>query len=476
MATVDATIGAESFSKLPEDDVRAFTDGCSGAVIAPADPAYDEARRVWNGTVDASPAMIVQCRGTADVVDAVTFAREHDLEVAVRAGGHNVAGTAVCDGGLVVDLSAMTGVRVDRQRKTVRVEAGATLGDVDRETQLFGLATPLGAVSETGVAGLTLNGGYGHLTPEYGLALDNVRSVDVVTADGTVRTASEDQHADLFWGIRGAGGAFGVVTSFEFDCHEVGPEVYALFPWFHGDEIAAGMDRFREWCEHSPRDASALAIAAHVPELEEFPEEAWGDPAIAFLGCYRGDPAAAETVFAPLLEIDASIVDLSGPMRFADLQSMLDEDFPDGMRYYWKSVYLEELTAEVVDLISRYTESAPSALSTVDVWHLEGAASEVTQDATAFWHRDKPYMLNFEANWEEPADDDRNAEWVREGIAEAQELSVASGRYGNFPGMTESRATELYGGNADRLVELKTTYDPENVFRGNGAIEPRSEE
>ncbi|WP_265109028.1 FAD-binding oxidoreductase [Halosolutus halophilus] len=474
MASVGKSPGEKALASLPGGAVRSFEADFFGDVVLPADPEYEEVRRIWNGMIDRYPAIVARCDGTADVVAAVNFAREHDLPLAVRGGGHNVAGTAICDGGIVVDLSAMNGVRVDREKQTVRVEGGATLGDVDRETQLFGLATPLGAVSETGVAGLTLNGGYGHLTRQYGLALDNLRSVDVVTADGRVRTASADRNADLFWGIRGGGGALGVVTSFEFDLHEVGPEVYAFFEWFHGDDTAALMERYLEWTADAPREAGVLAFTAHVPDLEEFPEESWGEPAMAMLGSYRGDLADADDVFRPLRDGATPIADLSGPMDYADLQSMLDEDYPDGLRYYWKSIFLTKVSDEVVDLMRRYTESAPSALSTVDLWHLGGAVAEVPRDATAFWHRDKPYMLTFEANWEEPADDEANVAWGRDGIADASDLPVASGSYGNFPGMNEDPAKRRFGDNYERLVDLKTEYDPENLFGGNGSVAPRT--
>ncbi|MFC4439536.1 MULTISPECIES: FAD-binding oxidoreductase [Natrialbaceae] len=472
MGTTGRSPGEKSFDELSSDAVRSFSDGFDGDVLFPSDPAYDDARGLWNGMIDRYPAIIARCSGVADVVAAVTFAREQNLRLAVRGGGHNVAGTAVCDAGIVVDLSEMNSVRVDRRARTVRAEGGATLGDVDRETQLFGLATALGAVSQTGIAGLTLNGGYGHLSRRYGLALDNLVSVDVVTADGQVHTASSDENADLFWGIRGGGGALGIVTSFEYRLRDVGPEVYAFFAWFHADDAAAVMDRFREWTVDPPRDAGVLAFTARVPELEEFPEESWGEPALAFLGSYRGDLEDAGDVFRPLLASATPIADLSGSMGYVDLQSMLDEDYPDGLRYYWKSIYLEELTDEVVDLMIRHNESAPSVLSTIDLWHLGGAVAEVPKDATAFWHRDKPHMLTFEANWEGPADDDANVNWARDGIAEAQELSVASGRYGNFPGMNEDPAKLLYGGNYERLVDLKTQYDPENLFRGT--VAPRT--
>ncbi|ELY41832.1 FAD-binding oxidoreductase [Natronorubrum tibetense] len=422
--------------------------------------------------IDRYPAIVARCAGVADVVASVTFAREHDLPLAVRSGGHNVAGTAVCDGGLVVDLSAMRSVRVDPDRRTARVEGGATLGDVDRETQLFGLATALGVVSETGVAGLTLNGGYGHLSRQYGLALDNLRSVDVVTADEKVHTASADRNADLFWGIRG-GGSLGIVTSFEFDLHEV--EVYAFFAWFRADDAAAVMERTLEWTVDAPREAGVLAFAAHVPDLEEFPAEAWGDPAVAMLGSYRGDLETAADVFDPLRTSATPIVDLSGSMDYVSLQSMLDEDYPDGLRYYWKAVYLTEVTDDVVDIMVRYTESAPSKLSTIDLWCLGGAVEEVPNDATAFFHRDKPYMLTVEANWEDRDDDDANVTWAREAIADASELAVGGGSYGNFPGLNEDPAKLRFGDNYERMVDLKTEFDPENLFGSTGPVAPRSD-
>ncbi|OIB58503.1 FAD-binding oxidoreductase [Natrialba sp. SSL1] len=474
MSMTGKSPGEESLARLSRNAVESFTADFSGDVWLPSDEMYDEARRIWNGMIDRYPAIIAQCAGVADVVAAVDFAREHELPVVVRGGGHNVAGTAVTDGGLVVDLSNMRGVRVDREAETVRVEGGATLGDVDRETQLFGLATALGAVSETGVAGLTLNGGYGHLSRQYGLALDNLVSVDVVTADGEARTASADRNADLFWALRGGGGAFGVVTSFEFTLHEVGPDVDALFIWYIDDDAATAMDRYREWVETAPRDAGVLMVAAHVPELEEFPESAWGEPAVALLGSSRGDRADADHVFESLRTGLTPVADFSGPMAFTDLQSMLDEDYPDGFRYYWKSIYVTALTDDLVDAVLQCNESAPSALSTVDIWHLDGAVGDVPQDETAFWHRDKPYMVTFEANWEDPADDDANVTWAREGIGDVQDLPVASGRYGNFPGLNEDPGNMLYGENYDRLVDVKSTYDPANLFRGNGAIVPRA--
>ncbi|WP_114576211.1 FAD-binding oxidoreductase [Saliphagus sp. LR7] len=473
MGTTDRSLGEESFASLSGPALRSFEEAFAGSVIAPSDSDYDEARGVWNGSIDRYPALIARCTGTSDVVEAVAFAREQGLPVSVRGGGHNVAGTAMGDASVVVDLSEMTGVRVDSEARTVRAAGGATLGDVDRETQIFGLAAPLGAVSQTGIAGLTLGGGYGHLSRQYGLALDALRSVDVVTADGEVRTASDDRNADLFWGLRGGGGSLGVVTSFEYDLHPVGPEVYAFFPWFRVEDADAVMARYREWIADPPHEAGVLAFAAHVPDVEEFPEDRWGEPAFAMLGSYRGDPGDGAEVFAPLLEAAPPIADLSGRTTYLDLQSMLDEDYPDGRRYYWSSIYLAELPDGLLERMLAANDAAPSALSTVDLWHLGGAVADVPREATAFWHREEPHLLAVEANWDDPADDDENRRWARELIADVRDLPAASGRYGNFPGTNEAPARAVYGDNYERLVEVKTRYDPENLFPGNGFIEPQ---
>jgi len=460
-------------TEFSDATVRSLADRVRGTVLEPGDDGYDEARSIWNGMIDRRPSLVVRCTGTADVVAAVDLARETGADVSIHGGGHNVSGSAVADGGLMIDLSSMDGVHVDPEAGTVRVGAGALLGDVDHETQLFGLATPLGVVAETGVAGLTLNGGYGHLSREYGLAADNLREVDIVTADGEVRTASEDEHRDLFWAVRGGGGNFGVVTSLEYELHEVGPEVAQLFVWYPADEARERMATFREWTESAPRHVAVLPFLAQVPDEEPFPEAAWGEPALVFFGCYRGDPAAFDDVVGPLTDGDP-IADLSERTRFEELQALLDEDYPDGLRYYWKSLYLADLGDEVVDLMVRYNESAPSDLSTVDIWWLGGAVADVPQDATAFWHRDKPFMLTFEANWEDADADDANVAWAREGFAVAEELAVSGGRYGNFPGFAEDPAHLLFGENYDRLVDVKTTYDPENLFRLNQNIAARA--
>ena len=463
---------AESFDV--EQAISKIETEFRGEILLPGDPQYDETRAIWNGMIDRRPAVILRATGTADVVAAVNFARENDLELAIHGGGHNVAGKAVSDGGVMLDLSEMNGVHVDRANQTVRVQGGATLGDVDHETQLFGLATPLGAVSQTGIAGLTLNGGYGHLARQFGLAADSLRSVEIVTADGQVRTASAERHPDLFWAIRGGGGNFGVVTSFEYDLYEVGPEVSTIFKWFRIEDAPIVLERFHEWADSAPREGGTIAFVGYVPELEEYPEEAWGEPAIVLLGSFRGEAAEADDAFAPLVEGLSPIADFSERTTYEALQSVLDEDYPDGMHYYWKSIFLSELTDEVFEVMLRAIETSPSTLSTIDLWQLGGAIAEVPQDATAFWHRDKPFMITFEANWEDAEDDDANVSWAREAFAEIEALEIASGRYGNFPGFAEDPVNIIYGANYHRLVDVKTTYDPENLFRLNQNIVPRT--
>ncbi|MFC4359636.1 FAD-binding oxidoreductase [Halobium salinum] len=473
---LDAPDATRPTRRLSDLDLVALRERFRGDVLTPEDPDYHDARALWNGLIDRYPTAVVRPTGTADVVAAVRFARERDLPIAVRGGGHNVAGSALVDDGLCLDLSAMNAVSVDPDARRALVGGGATIGDVDHETQLHGLAAPLGVVSATGVAGLTLNGGLGHVRRRYGLSLDNVRSFEVVTADGEVLTASNDDHEELFWALRGGGGNFGVVTRFEYDLHAVGPEVFGLFVWYHADDARTVLRGVDDWAPEATRDASVLPFLATVPELGEFPESTWGQPAVAVLGCHVGGTAAAEAEFERLRDLAEPVVDLSGPLPYVELQSMLDADYPDGLRYYWKALYVDELTAEVVDLLVRYGRSRPSALSTVDLWHLGGAIDDTPPDGTAFRHRGHPYLVTFEANWEESTDDDANVAWAREGIEELRSLPAVSGAYGNFPGFGEDPVRSLFGRNYDRLARVKAEYDPENVFRSNLNVEPAADD
>jgi len=412
--------------------------------------------------------------GVGDVIDSVNFARESDLLVAVRGGGHNVAGNAVCDGGLVIDLSAMKGVRVDPERRTVRAESGATLGDLDRETQVFGLATPMGVVSETGIAGLTLGGGIGWLRRKYDLSSDNLVSVDVVTADGRFLTASETENADLFWGVRGGGGNFGVVTSFEYRLHPVGPEVMFCFVLYPGERAKEVLCFCEEYVAEGPDEVSPVGAIGRVPPVEIFPESWHGEPYVALVAMYAGEAEEGERVLRPLRDLGGVIADLSARMPYTDVQRVLDEDYPDGWRYYWKSQNISGLSDEVIERLMTHAEAAPSDHSTIDVWYQGGAMGHIEARETAFGDRSAPIWLGVEANWEESQDDEANIFWVRECVSDMQRFS-AGGAYLNYPGFFEEGnqlIRKAFGENYERLVALKNEYDPTNLFRLNQNIKP----
>ena len=451
---------------IGDEQIEAFSARVSGNLIRPDDPVYDDARAVWNGMIDKRPALIVRPSGTADVVSAVNFARENDLRVAVRGGGHNVAGTAVCDDGLVIDCSEMTGVWVDPGERTAWVQAGATWADVDHETQAFGLATPGGVVSETGVAGLTLGGGIGHLRCRYGLTCDNLRSVDLVTVDGEFLTVSEDDHEELFWGIQGGGGNFGVVTGFEFDLHPVGPEVATCLVFYPGDRLSEILVAYREFVADAPAAVSTLVFAGELPDEELFAEEWIHEGKFAIMGCYAGSPEEGEKALRPLRKFADPIADVSGTMAYTEFQRILDADYPDGMRYYWKSLYLDDLTDSAIERIAYWAEVAPSPLSTVDVWQLGGAITDVGVEESAFAGRHAPYLLGVEANWEDPQQDEANVEWVRDCLADMRQFSDGA-VYVNFPGFFEDADEMLettFGDAYDRLIALQDEYDPTNLF------------
>jgi FAD/FMN-containing dehydrogenase len=437
-----------------------------GATLQPGDEGYDAARRVWNGMIDRRPAVIARCTGPADVIAAVRFARAHGLPIAVRGGGHNVAGNAVCEGGVVVDLAPMRGVRVDRERAVVRVAGGALLGDVDHETQVFGLAVPLGAVSTTGVGGLSLHGGLGFLTRKYGLTADNLVSADVVTADGQLLTADETHHPDLLWALRGGGGSFGVVTSFEFRLHPVGPEVWFLLTFYPAAEGRKVLEFFRSFMPEAPDELMAIAIYWNAPEDEPIPEEHRGAPVIAVAGCWSGPLAEGERAMRPLREIATPIADLSGPMPYVAAQQLFDVDYPAGGRYYWKSLYLRACGDDVIEFMHNIAAERPTPHSTVELWSLGGAMARVRPEATAFFQRDSPWLLTIEANSHDPAGDAANIDWVRRHYDEAQRFSHGA-TYLNFAGFWEGGEALLaqsFGGNYARLQAIKARYDPENIF------------
>jgi FAD/FMN-containing dehydrogenase len=473
MAELRVVTLAGAQSALDEAVVERFETTLSGGLLRLDDAEYEEARLLWNGVIDKKPALIVRAADGTDVVDSVNFARENDLLLAVRGGGHNVAGTASADGGLVVDLSAMKDIEVDPERRTVRAGAGVTIGELDGATQRHGLATPMGVVSETGIAGLTLNGGMGHLRRKHGLSSDNLVSVDVVTADGGSLTASEEENADLFWAIRGGGGNFGVVTSFEYRLHPVGPEVMCAFVFYPGDRAKEVLRSIEAYMADAPDEVSLLSFLGRVPGVEDFPEEHHGEQFVAFLAVYAGPVGEGEEALKPLRELGDPIVDFSGPMPYTEVQKLLDEDYPDGWRYYWKSVNVDGLDDAVIEALIEHAEAAPSDHSTIDVWFQGGAMGRVGADESAFGDRSAHILLGIEANWE-VGEDEANIAWARGCYADLRRFS-GGGIYLNFPGFLEEGQDlmrDAYGENYERLVALKNKYDPTNLFRLNQNIKP----
>jgi FAD/FMN-containing dehydrogenase len=460
---------------LDEATIEEFRGRLRGPLLTPVDPGYDEARAVRNGLIDRRPALIIRCNGAADVVAAVNFAREHDLLVSVRGGGHNVGGMAVNDGGLVIDLSDMHGVWVNPDARTVRVQGGATWGDVDRETQLYGLATPGGVISTTGVGGLTLHGGWGWLRRKYGYSVDNLLAVDIVTADGQPRRASETENPDLFWAVRGAGSNFGVVTSFEFRLHPLGPMVALAAPFYALEDAEQVLPAWRDFMAASSEDVASNALFWGIPAVEAFPAELHGRAVLIMATMYAGDATEGEQVLQPLRELATPLLDLSGTMPYATLQSAFDPFFPKGWLYYWKSLYLDRLDEEVVPAIVRYAAERPTPNALMALWNLGGgAARRVGAEATAFGSREAPYLLSFDTTWTDPADTERNIAWTRTAWADMRRFGPG-GLYLNFAGFGEEKEALVrasYGPNYERLATLKAQYDPNNLFRMNQNIAP----
>jgi len=474
METIDIITLDDSSTSLDEAALIAFKQPLDGTVLIPGDEGYDVARRVWNGMIDRRPALIARCAGVDDVIASIRFAQAHHLPVAVRGGGHNVAGSAVCDGGLVIDLAPMHAVTVDPEARRVSVQAGATLGAVDQATQAFGLAVPLGVVTETGVAGLTLGGGLGWLRRKHGLSCDALRAVDVVTADGRLLHASETEHADLFWAVRGGGGNFGIVTRFEYELYALGPDVFMLTLIYPASEVPDVLRFMQRYMQQVPDEFSPIGVLGRVPPLDGVAEAYHGTPGLILVGPYAGPVDEGAWMLAPLRAFGTPIADLSGTMPFVEVQRFFDEDYPSGARYYWKSLNLYDLPEEAVARLVALNAEAPSAHSTIDLWFQGGAMGRVAAEETAFGSRAAPYLLGVEGNWQDPTTDEANIAWVRRCIDALQPYSDG-GMYLNFPGFLEEGEGLLhasYGPNYERLVALKRTYDPANVFRTHQNIKP----
>ena len=451
--------------------------GFRGQVITADDAEYDAARAVWNNTVDRRPRVIARCTGAADVAAAVRHARAHDLEIAVRGGGHNVAGSAVCDDGIVVDLSAMRGVWVDPAGRTAIVQGGALWGDVDHETQAHGLATPGGIVGHTGVGGLTLGGGIGWLMRKHGLTIDNLLAAEVITADGSIVRASADEHGDLFWALRGGGGNFGVVASFQFALHPVGPTVLAGPVFWAADDTSEVLRFYRDFVADAPDELGNIVRLGTVPPLPVIPEDLHYRPAIAVASCFAGAVEDGERAVEALRRFGSPIIDLVGPTPYVDHQGGLDDTVPHGWNYYWKATNLDGMSDGVIDVVADHAYEARSPRSYAAMFHFEGAVARVANNATAYAGRDVPHNIIIDAAWLPEQDAEIGAaetEWAR-GFLAALEPHRADSVYVNFLDVDDDagRVRAAYGHGAyQRLAEVKAKYDPDNVFHHNNNILP----
>lgn len=474
MTMLSITTHAGTRREVTPDAFLAFQSGFSGATLREADDGYDAARAVWNGMVDRRPALIVRCRDAGDVMQAVDFAREHDLMVAVRSGGHNIAGNAVCEGGMVIDLSGMDSVRIDPALRKAWVGPGATLGALDRATEAFGLVVPTGINSTTGIAGLTLGGGFGWTTRKFGLTVDNLASAQVVTANGQLVRASDEPggDADLFWAIRGGGGNFGIVTSFEFDLHPLDPQVVSGLVVHPFDDAADLLRQYRAAVDGAPDELTCWVVMRRAPPLPFIPAEWHGREVLIFAMCYAGDLAAGETATRAIRGIGTPIADVVGPHRFVDWQAAFDPLLTSGARNYWKSHDLETLSDDAIDVIARAVRSLPGSECEVFIAHVGGKMSRVAPDATAFPERRSHFVMNVHTRWRDSKDDSDCVRWARDLFAATEPFATGSAYVNFMPEDEPDRVRKVYGANYGRLASIKGRYDPTNLFRLNQNIPP----
>lgn len=453
-----------------------FEDGLTGSVVRPGDEDYDEARAIWNGAHDARPAVIARCADAADVRHAIGFARSEGLDVAVRGGGHSIPGFSSCDEGIVIDLSPMKGIEVDAHARTVRVEGGVTWGELDAATQEHGLATTGGLISTTGIAGFTLGGGIGWLMRKHGLACDNLRSAKVVTADGQLLSATAGENPDLLWGLRGGGGNFGVVTTFEFDLHPVGPTVAAGPVFYPGERAVEIMRFYRDFARELPDELSTLLNLITAPPAPFLPQDWHGKKLIALVGCYSGSTEEGMKAMQPMRDLGDPVADLVGPMPYVQMQSLLDALWPKGTQAYMKAGYFRALDDHAIETMARYHQQATSPSSEIHIQHFGGAIARVGEEETAYGERQAPFVLNAIATSHEPAGGfNIHVEWAQRFYAEI-EPSLTGGAYINFLSAEgQERVRAAYGAEKfDRLRALKDHYDPTNLFHLNQNIPPQS--
>lgn len=464
----------DSWTTLSGSELSDFSCGLKGDIVRVDDPDYEEARRIWNGMIDRKPALIVRCADEDDVVATVKFVRAHHLRVSVRAGGHNVAGKSLCDGGVVIDLGQMNGVTINREGPSARVQAGARLGDVDEAIRPYGLAVPVGVVSRTGIAGLTLHGGMGWLLRRDGLTIDNLLALEVITAEGEKVIASSDEHPDLFWALRGGGGNFGIVTAFEYRLRPVAPQVWFAAVLYPFERAGPAIAFWRDFMAGAPEELSSFCVL-RSRSVQSGGEGGERLPVVAFLACYSGPFDKGEEIIRPLREWSTPVTDFSGPIDFhLGVQRMFDKDYPTGRCYYWDSMFFNDLASDTVERIVAHAGCSVSPLSSVNIWALGGAMNRIDPCDTPFDKRDCGFMVAVEANWEGREHADANVGWVVD-FVDALRPASRAGVYLNFPGAAagqEGLVKGCYDKNFARLREVKRRYDPDNVWRGNFNIRP----
>lgn len=461
---------------LKPDTFDALKMQVRGPVLLPGDAGYDESRIVWNAMIDRKPAVVVRCLGTGDVIACVRFARENDILLCIKGGGHNIAGLATADGALMLDMSLMRGVWVDPQKHIARAQVGCLLGDLDRETQLYGLATVLGFVSQTGIAGLTLGGGFGYLTRRWGWTADNVVGMDVVTADARRVRASSDENADLFWGLRGGGGNFGVVTGIDYMLHPVGPEVVGGIVAWHASEAPNVLELYRTLTEQAPPELTLVGMVRPAPPAAWLPKNVHGKPIVGILACCSGSVEEGERVVAPIKSFGKPIGDMLVRRPYTQVQSLMDATQPKGRRDYWKSEYVARFEPAFCEQLIEHAARVRSPHSAVMFMHLAGALNELSDEYSPVGNRNARYVLNLASQWEQASEDTANIEWARNAWNDIKAFSTG-GNYINFQTADESpaRIEAALGKGFERLTRIKAKWDPQNVFRTNRNIKPAGE-
>lgn len=459
-------------ARFSPEAVDTFRSTIRGEIVLPQDSNFDQARTIWNAMIDCRPAIIVRCSGVTDIMRSIEFARANELVIAVRGGGHNIAGSALCDDGLVIDLSQLRNVRVDPEKRRAWVSPGATLGDLDHATQAFGLATPSGINSTTGVAGLTLGGGFGWLTRKHGMTVDNLRSADVVTASGQLLRASADENEDLFWAIRGGGGNFGIVTSFEFELHPVGPEVTAGLIVFPGEQALQVLEHYRSLTSNLPEEANVWVVMRKAPPLPFLPEDVHGKDVVVLAVFHIGKSEDAEKLFAPIRGFGNPYGEHVGPVPYAAWQQAFDPLLTPGARNYWKSHNFTELSGGALKVIVENAGKLPTGQTEIFIGLLGAKASRVPVEATAYSSREAKYVMNVHGRWDAPEEDQKVIGWARDFFSATTEFASGSVYINFLTSDEQERIAAAYGPNFDRLARIKAKYDPDNIFRTNQNIRP----